>query len=55
VQRTDVPRKLGPLMIFEASDYLVIMEYLVKISKKEHILELKQRHLKITVLTSNTS
>ncbi|GJT04118.1 hypothetical protein Tco_0838580 [Tanacetum coccineum] len=32
----------------------VIMEYLVKISKKAHILELKQRHLKITVLTSNT-
>ncbi|GJW34400.1 hypothetical protein Tco_0054432 [Tanacetum coccineum] len=30
------------------------MEYLVKISKKEHILELKRRHLKITVLTSNT-
>ncbi|GJY25009.1 hypothetical protein Tco_0399735 [Tanacetum coccineum] len=33
----------------------LIMEYLVKISKKERILELKQRHLKITVLTSNTS
>ncbi|GJZ65346.1 hypothetical protein Tco_0622042 [Tanacetum coccineum] len=32
----------------------VIMEYLVKISKKAHILELKRRHLKITVLTSNT-
>nr|GEV52789.1 zinc finger, CCHC-type [Tanacetum cinerariifolium] len=31
-----------------------IMEYLVKISKKAHILELKQRHLKITVLISNT-
>ncbi|GJT51147.1 hypothetical protein Tco_0977304 [Tanacetum coccineum] len=29
------------------------MEYLVKINKKELILELKQRHLKITVLTSN--
>ncbi|GJX88476.1 hypothetical protein Tco_0340490, partial [Tanacetum coccineum] len=31
-----------------------IMEYLVKISKKARILELKRRHLKITVLTSNT-
>nr|GEW87032.1 reverse transcriptase domain-containing protein [Tanacetum cinerariifolium] len=39
----------------DLEDHLVIMEYLVKISKKEHILELKQRHLKITVLTSNTS
>ncbi|GKC14707.1 hypothetical protein Tco_1011489 [Tanacetum coccineum] len=32
----------------------VIMEYLVKICKKARILELKRRHLKITVLTSNT-
>ncbi|GJS58487.1 hypothetical protein Tco_0653271 [Tanacetum coccineum] len=32
----------------------VIMEYLVKISKKARILELKRRHLKITFLTSNT-
>ncbi|GJU41103.1 hypothetical protein Tco_1194060 [Tanacetum coccineum] len=31
----------------------VIMEYLVKISKKARILELKRRHLKITVLKSN--
>ncbi|GJZ21853.1 hypothetical protein Tco_0558892, partial [Tanacetum coccineum] len=31
-----------------------IMEYLVKISKKACILELKLRHLKITVLTSYT-
>ncbi|GKA08660.1 hypothetical protein Tco_0687991, partial [Tanacetum coccineum] len=31
-----------------------IMEYLLKISKKARILELKRRHLKITVLTSNT-
>ncbi|GJY96223.1 hypothetical protein Tco_0512584 [Tanacetum coccineum] len=30
----------------------VIMEYLVKISKKARILELKRRHLKITVLAS---
>ncbi|GKC01317.1 hypothetical protein Tco_0987453 [Tanacetum coccineum] len=33
----------------------VIMEYLVKISKKARILELKQRHLKILTLTSYTS
>ncbi|GKB51553.1 hypothetical protein Tco_0902306 [Tanacetum coccineum] len=33
----------------------LIMEYLVKISKKARIVELKQRHLKITVLTSNMS
>ncbi|GJT30930.1 hypothetical protein Tco_0911205 [Tanacetum coccineum] len=32
----------------------LIMEYLVKISKKERILELKRRHLKIIVLTSYT-
>ncbi|GJT03302.1 hypothetical protein Tco_0824471 [Tanacetum coccineum] len=32
----------------------VIMEYLVKISKKARILELKRRYLKITVLTSYT-
>ncbi|GJY19516.1 reverse transcriptase domain-containing protein [Tanacetum coccineum] len=30
------------------------MKYLVKISKKARILELKRRHLKITILTSNT-
>nr|GEU74019.1 reverse transcriptase domain-containing protein [Tanacetum cinerariifolium] len=33
---------------------LIIMEYLVKIRKKARILKLKRRHLKITVLTSNT-
>ncbi|GJZ02567.1 hypothetical protein Tco_0520528 [Tanacetum coccineum] len=33
----------------------VIMEYLVKISKKARILELKQRNMKIGVLTSYTS
>ncbi|GJR29606.1 putative ribonuclease H-like domain-containing protein [Tanacetum coccineum] len=32
----------------------VIMEYLVKVSKMARILELKQRHLNITVLTTNT-
>ncbi|GJZ57626.1 hypothetical protein Tco_0613120 [Tanacetum coccineum] len=32
----------------------VIMEYLVKISKKARILELKRRNMKITVLTTNT-
>ncbi|GKB37774.1 hypothetical protein Tco_0882716 [Tanacetum coccineum] len=39
---------------FIASFIPLIMEYLVKISKKARILELKRRHLKITVLTSNT-
>ncbi|GJT62717.1 retrovirus-related pol polyprotein from transposon TNT 1-94 [Tanacetum coccineum] len=33
---------------------LVIMEYFVKISKKARILELKQRNIKNSVLTSNT-
>ncbi|GJR39386.1 hypothetical protein Tco_1215070 [Tanacetum coccineum] len=33
---------------------VVIMEYLVKISKKARILELKRRNMKITVLTTNT-
>ncbi|GJW78643.1 hypothetical protein Tco_0140325 [Tanacetum coccineum] len=33
----------------------VIIEYLMKISKKARILELKRRHLKIIILTSNTS
>ncbi|GJS28181.1 hypothetical protein Tco_0488801 [Tanacetum coccineum] len=32
----------------------IIMEYLVKISKKARILKLKRRHLKIIVLTSYT-
>ncbi|GJX59420.1 hypothetical protein Tco_0290810 [Tanacetum coccineum] len=32
----------------------VIMDYLVKINKKAHILELKQRHLKILTLKSYT-
>ncbi|GJY41880.1 hypothetical protein Tco_0429150 [Tanacetum coccineum] len=32
----------------------IIMEYLVKISKKARILELKRRNMKITVLTSYT-
>ncbi|GJR89129.1 hypothetical protein Tco_0213140 [Tanacetum coccineum] len=43
--------------VFEGKYYvrfLIIMKYLVKISKKARILELKRRHLKITVLTSNT-
>ncbi|GJQ91026.1 putative ribonuclease H-like domain-containing protein [Tanacetum coccineum] len=32
----------------------LIMEYLVKVNKKASILKLKQRYLKITVLTTNT-
>ncbi|GJX19341.1 hypothetical protein Tco_0222018 [Tanacetum coccineum] len=35
-------------------DSRIIMEYLVKISKKARILELKRRYLKITVMTTNT-
>ncbi|GJZ17845.1 ribonuclease H-like domain-containing protein [Tanacetum coccineum] len=35
-------------------DVNLIMEYLVKISKKARILELKRRYIKITVLTTNT-
>ncbi|GJS40984.1 hypothetical protein Tco_0566027 [Tanacetum coccineum] len=38
----------------EQESIRLIMEYLVKISKKTRILELKRRHLKITVLTSYT-
>ncbi|GJR94027.1 hypothetical protein Tco_0266201 [Tanacetum coccineum] len=33
----------------------IIMKYLVRINKKSRILELKRRHLKITVLASNMS
>ncbi|GJR20470.1 reverse transcriptase domain-containing protein [Tanacetum coccineum] len=40
---------------FIASFIPLIMEYLVKISKKARILELKRRHLKITVLISYMS
>ncbi|GJW52893.1 retrovirus-related pol polyprotein from transposon TNT 1-94 [Tanacetum coccineum] len=40
---------------FDPKSTEVIMEYMVKISKKARILELKRRNLKITVLTSNTS
>ncbi|GKA57368.1 DNA-directed DNA polymerase [Tanacetum coccineum] len=47
-------KKSTKLVKYRSSGILLIMEYLVKISKKAHILELKQRHLKITVLTSYT-
>nr|GEV94146.1 ribonuclease H-like domain-containing protein [Tanacetum cinerariifolium] len=42
---------------FPLSDHVstLIIEYLVKISKKAHILELKRRNLKILTLTSYTS
>ncbi|GJX92332.1 putative reverse transcriptase domain-containing protein [Tanacetum coccineum] len=39
--------------IFRMINEDLIMEYLVKVSKKARILELKQRYLKITVLTTN--
>ncbi|GKE05764.1 hypothetical protein Tco_1397782, partial [Tanacetum coccineum] len=41
-------------VIFDEKKLGIIMEYLVKISKKARILELKRGHLKITVLTSYT-
>ncbi|GJS03214.1 hypothetical protein Tco_0319722 [Tanacetum coccineum] len=48
-------KKSTKLVKYQSSGILLIMEYLVKISKKARILELKRRHLKITILTSNTS
>ncbi|GJU99570.1 hypothetical protein Tco_1328841 [Tanacetum coccineum] len=47
-------KKSTKLVKYRSSGILLIMEYLVKISKKACILELKRRHLKITVLTSDT-
>ncbi|GKC61020.1 hypothetical protein Tco_1088618 [Tanacetum coccineum] len=38
----------------DRKDISLIIKYLVKISKKARILELKQRNMKIVVLTSNT-
>ncbi|GJW72032.1 retrotransposon protein, putative, ty1-copia subclass [Tanacetum coccineum] len=55
--RRDKNLKVGDKVLLFNSRFKmhpVIMEYLVKISKKARILELKRRHLKITVLTSNT-
>ncbi|GJX73431.1 hypothetical protein Tco_0312026 [Tanacetum coccineum] len=40
---------------YRSSGIMLIMEYLVKISKKARILELKRRHLKIIVLKSYTT
>ncbi|GJV36914.1 ribosomal protein S11 [Tanacetum coccineum] len=57
IQRAKVMIKglgLGRDAALRAIRRSVIMEYLVKISKKARILELKRRHLKIIVLTSNT-
>nr|GEU60583.1 zinc finger, CCHC-type [Tanacetum cinerariifolium] len=39
---------------YKEIDKVVIMEYLMKISRKARILELKQRNIKNIVLTSNT-
>ncbi|GJZ01605.1 hypothetical protein Tco_0519566 [Tanacetum coccineum] len=47
--------KVGEITFPPVTKDKIIMEYLVKISKKARILELKRRHLKITVLTTNTS
>ncbi|GJV63865.1 zinc finger BED domain-containing protein RICESLEEPER 2 [Tanacetum coccineum] len=54
-RRKGVPfRTLLYTIGFVPQYYQEIMKYLVKISKKARILVLKRRHLKITVLTSNT-
>ncbi|GJV31990.1 homeodomain-like protein [Tanacetum coccineum] len=45
-------KKSTKLVKYRSSGILLIMEYLVMISKKGCILEFKHRHLKITVLTS---
>ncbi|GJV08585.1 hypothetical protein Tco_1346241 [Tanacetum coccineum] len=45
----------GYAMVQKLKKAIVIMEYLVKISKKARILELKRRHLKKLTLTSYTS
>ncbi|GJY09510.1 putative reverse transcriptase domain-containing protein [Tanacetum coccineum] len=50
----DLAGKEIDLVKYRSSGILLIMEYLVKISKKARILGLKRRHLKITVLTSYT-
>ncbi|GKC65069.1 retrovirus-related pol polyprotein from transposon TNT 1-94 [Tanacetum coccineum] len=47
-------KKSTKLVKYRSSGILLIMEYLMKISKKARILELKRRHLKITILTSYT-
>ncbi|GKA42268.1 VIER F-box protein 2, partial [Tanacetum coccineum] len=47
-------KKSMKLVKYQSSGILLIMEYLVNISKKARILELKRRYLKITVLTPNT-
>nr|GEV77777.1 hypothetical protein [Tanacetum cinerariifolium] len=52
--RTSLQKKSTKLVKYRSSGILLIMKYLVKISKKTRILELKRRHLKIIVLTSNT-
>ncbi|GJV13696.1 hypothetical protein Tco_1355237 [Tanacetum coccineum] len=49
------PRTQGERIARLEEEVHVIMEYLVKITKKARILELKRRHLKITILTTNMS
>ncbi|GJT22344.1 hypothetical protein Tco_0892281 [Tanacetum coccineum] len=49
-----LPEEDNDCMKIKTCEEILIMEYLVKISKKVRILELKRRHLKITVLTSYT-
>ncbi|GJT75725.1 mitochondrial proton/calcium exchanger protein-like protein isoform X1 [Tanacetum coccineum] len=47
-RRTLPEKKSTKLVKYRSSGILLVMEYLVKISKKARILELKRRHLKIT-------
>ncbi|GJU51153.1 hypothetical protein Tco_1220708 [Tanacetum coccineum] len=47
-------KKSTKLVKYQSSGILLIMEYLVKISKKARILELKQRNMKKLILTSYT-
>ncbi|GJT05118.1 hypothetical protein Tco_0839580 [Tanacetum coccineum] len=50
----DLARKKSTTLVkYRSSRILLIMEYFVKISKKARILELKRKHLKNIVLTSN--
>ncbi|GKB02853.1 hypothetical protein Tco_0830942, partial [Tanacetum coccineum] len=50
----DAPNRLTCPRLMPQYEDCVIMEYLVKISKKARILELKRRHLKKLILTSYT-
>ncbi|GJR36432.1 zf-CCHC domain-containing protein [Tanacetum coccineum] len=54
-EEDDEKAKDETYLVAQAPNEVLIMEYLVKISKKARIVELKRRHLKITILTSYMS